>query len=47
VSSKNPWASDNQNSLKAAPRGPTLPEDFIPREKITPFDHERIPERIG
>jgi catalase len=38
--------SDNQNSLKAHPRGPTLLEDFILREKITHFDHERIPERI-
>ena len=38
--------SDNQNSLRAAPRGPTLLEDFILREKITHFDHERIPERI-
>jgi catalase len=38
--------SDNQNSLKADPRGPTLLEDFILREKITHFDHERIPERI-
>jgi catalase len=38
--------SDNQNSLKAQPRGPTLLEDFILREKITHFDHERIPERI-
>ncbi|SDL75227.1 catalase [Geoalkalibacter ferrihydriticus] len=38
--------SDNQNSLKANPRGPTLLEDFILREKITHFDHERIPERI-
>ncbi|MEO8308768.1 MAG: catalase [Pseudomonadota bacterium] len=37
---------DNQNSLRAAPRGPTLLEDFILREKITHFDHERIPERI-
>ena len=37
---------DNQNSLKAQPRGPTLLEDFILREKITHFDHERIPERI-
>jgi catalase len=37
---------DNQNSLKANPRGPTLLEDFILREKITHFDHERIPERI-
>jgi len=37
---------DNQNSLKANPRGPTLLEDFILREKITSFDHERIPERI-
>jgi catalase len=38
--------SDNQNSLKAHPRGPTLLEDFILREKIHHFDHERIPERI-
>ncbi|MGZ8984578.1 MAG: catalase [Methylotenera sp.] len=38
--------SDNQNSLKANPLGPTLLEDFILREKITHFDHERIPERI-
>jgi catalase len=38
--------SDNQNSLKANPRGPVLLEDFILREKITLFDHERIPERI-
>jgi len=38
--------SDNQNSLKIAERGPTLLEDFILREKITHFDHERIPERI-
>ncbi|MFT4242601.1 MAG: catalase [Acidovorax sp.] len=38
--------ADNQNSLRSAPRGPTLLEDFILREKITHFDHERIPERI-
>ena len=38
--------SDNQNSLRSHPRGPTLLEDFILREKITHFDHERIPERI-
>lgn len=38
--------SDNQNSLKANPSGPVLLEDFILREKITHFDHERIPERI-
>ena len=37
---------DNQNSLKAYERGPSLLEDFILREKITHFDHERIPERI-
>lgn len=36
----------NNESLKAGPRGPTLLEDFIFREKITHFDHERIPERI-
>jgi len=34
------------NSLKAGPRGPTLLEDFHLREKITRFDHERIPERV-
>src|SRR6202161_1812481 len=38
--------SDNQNSLKANPRGRVLLEDFILREKITHFDHERIPQRI-
>ena len=38
--------SDNQNSLRANPHGPTLLEDFILREKITHFDHERIPERV-
>src|SRR6266496_4653057 len=38
--------NDNQNSLKASERGATLLEDFILREKITHFDHERIPERI-
>ncbi|WP_295981715.1 catalase HPII [uncultured Variovorax sp.] len=36
---------DNHNSLRAGVRGPTLLEDFILREKITHFDHERIPER--
>lgn len=38
--------SDDQNSLRPSARGPTLLEDFILREKITHFDHERIPERI-
>jgi len=38
--------ADNQNSLRDGRRGPTLLEDFIFREKITHFDHERIPERI-
>src|SRR5215467_8807685 len=38
--------SDNQNALKAGDRGPSLLEDFILREKITHFDHERIPERV-
>jgi catalase len=38
--------SDDQNSLKAGGRGPTLLEDFHRREKITHFDHERIPERV-
>lgn len=37
---------DNQHSLKAGLRGPVLLEDFVLREKITHFDHERIPERI-
>ncbi|WP_316820236.1 catalase [Pedobacter gandavensis] len=38
--------NNDQNSLKAGERGATLLEDFILREKITHFDHERIPERI-
>jgi len=38
--------SDDHNSLKAGPRGPTLLEDFVLREKIWHFDHERIPERV-
>jgi len=38
--------NDDQNSLKAGDRGPTLLEDFQLREKITHFDHERIPERV-
>jgi catalase len=38
--------ADNQNPLKAGRRGPILLEDFVLREKITRFDHERIPERI-
>ena len=38
--------ADNQHSLKAGARGPALLEDFILREKLTHFDHERIPERI-
>ena len=38
--------NDDQNSLKAGERGPSLLEDFILREKITHFDHERIPERV-
>ena len=38
--------NDDHNSLKAGDRGPSLLEDFILREKITHFDHERIPERI-
>src|SRR5690554_1346947 len=38
--------ADNQNTRKARDRGPSLLEDFIMREKITHFDHERIPERI-
>lgn len=38
--------SDDEFSLKAGVRGPTLLEDFQLREKITHFDHERIPERV-
>lgn len=38
--------ADNQHSLKAGLRGPAVLEDFILREKITHFDHERIPERV-
>ena len=38
--------ADNQNHLRAFNRGPALLEDMILREKITHFDHERIPERI-
>lgn len=38
--------NDDQNSLKAGDRGPTLLEDFLLREKIMHFDHERIPERV-
>lgn len=38
--------NDDQNSLKAGSRGATLMEDFIFREKMTHFDHERIPERV-
>ena len=38
--------SDDENSLRAGRRGPTLMEDFAFREKIFHFDHERIPERV-
>ncbi len=38
--------SDDQNSLRAGDRGPTLLEDFVLRDKIFHFDHERIPERV-
>ncbi|HTN45205.1 MAG TPA: catalase [Flavipsychrobacter sp.] len=38
--------NDDQTTLKAGERGPSLLEDFIFREKMTHFDHERIPERI-
>lgn len=38
--------ADNQNTLRAGPRGPALLEDFQMREKIFHFDHERIPERV-
>src|ERR1700730_2662104 len=38
--------SDNQNTLRSGARGPALLEDPVFREKITHFDHERIPERV-
>ncbi|MDL5396111.1 catalase, partial [Escherichia coli] len=38
--------ADNQSSLKVGLRGPVLLKDFVLREKITHFDHERIPERV-
>lgn len=38
--------SDDEHSLKAGERGPTIMEDFHFREKMTHFDHERIPERV-
>jgi catalase len=38
--------SEDEHSLKAGERGPTLMEDFHFREKMTHFDHERIPERV-
>ncbi len=38
--------SDDQNSLRVGARGPVLLEDFVLREKINHFDHERIPERV-
>ena len=38
--------NDDNNTLTAGERGPSLLEDFIMREKITHFDHERIPERV-
>lgn len=38
--------SNDEDSVKAGIRGPTLLEDFHLREKTTHFDHERIPERV-
>ncbi len=38
--------AEDEFSLKAGERGPTLMEDFHFREKMTHFDHERIPERV-
>src|SRR5688500_1981007 len=38
--------SNRDNSLRAGVRGPTIMDDFHMREKITHFDHERIPERV-
>jgi len=46
TSSQRLWINDDQNSLKVGARGPSLLEDCILREKITHFDHERIPERV-
>jgi catalase len=37
---------ETDNSLRAGERGPTLMDDFHFREKLTHFDHERIPERV-
>ena len=37
---------NDQDQLKLGDRGPTLMEDFHFREKLTHFDHERIPERV-
>ncbi|NYB73452.1 catalase [Sedimentibacter hydroxybenzoicus DSM 7310] len=37
---------DDENSLTAGERGPTLIEDFLAREKLAHFDRERIPERV-
>ena len=39
--------NDDNNSLKAGERGATLLEDFILREKITHFDHERVSKSMG
>jgi len=38
--------ADGQHTLTVGPRGPQLLEDFVMREKIFHFDHERIPERV-
>ncbi|QJD97433.1 catalase [Mucilaginibacter robiniae] len=40
------YINDDNNTLKAGERGPSLLEDFHYREKMTHFDHERIPERV-
>ncbi|MBC2723475.1 MAG: catalase, partial [Desulfosporosinus sp.] len=40
------YVASTDDSLKAGSRGPTLLEDFHFREKLTHFDHERIPERV-
>ncbi|GAA4142209.1 catalase HPII [Sphingobacterium kyonggiense] len=37
---------DNNNTLKAGDRGPSLLEDFIYQDKLAHFDRERIPERV-
>lgn len=46
ISNEGKKIADDENSLTAGDRGPTLLEDFLAREKIAHFDRERIPERV-